>query len=168
MPYANRVNLQGYLEIVKVTTIEIDGKTIPVLYGYLHSGDFLAIHKLVISDYPATKTINLIKEFQEQPNGQALLTISNHQVEITVLDGKPLVSIEGKLFSFPNQESVIDVQWITFLSLAPLSFHGQDALLMDVIKWWMKIPDVKRKMVHQYLVRLVDNRNEKTSGLLHP
>ena len=97
MPYANRVNLQGYLEIVKVTTIEIDGKTIPVLCGYLHSGDILAIHKLVISDYPATKTINLIKEFQEQPNGQALLTISNHQVEVTMLDGKPLVSIKSEV-----------------------------------------------------------------------
>lgn len=162
MPYANRVNLQGYLEIEKIDVVRLNGKSVPVLHGFLHSGSFLASHRLLITDSPAALTLDLMRKFQDYPDGQVVLEIEGQQVDVSVLKGKPLVAVEGRLLSRPNQESVVDVKWITFLSIAPSHLAIQDDRLVEIINRWNEIREADREHVYQFLLHI--NRSRQRSG----
>ena len=169
MTYANRVNLQGYLEITEIETVRLDGKTIPVIHGYLHNGEFLSKHRLLITDAPASLTVELLRDYQDRhAEPQVSLQIDEEQIRIVpVLQETPLVAIEGRLLSRPNQESVIDVKWITFLSVMP-SAISQDKRLEEIARSWSLIREQDKESVYQYVHNLFQQRTQRPSSGLRP
>ncbi|RCK72785.1 MAG: hypothetical protein ANABAC_1319 [Anaerolineae bacterium] len=127
MNYVNHVYLQGYLEILSAQTVQVNGQEVPVLHGLLHTGEFLSTHKLLITNAPAAYVLEMIRDIQDNPPvHQAALLIEEGQISILpLMKDKPLVVVEGRLISKPKQESVVDVKWITFLSV-PTPFERQE------------------------------------------
>lgn len=157
MPFANHVSLQGYLEIGEVRMLSLDGTTVPVLHGYLHSGEFLATHRILITAAPANITLDMLRQYQNGTagGGGIALEITEEGVRIVPVDPhRPLVAIEGRLLSSPTLGCVVDVKWITFLSLvsadAPLA--AEDRLLRELINQWENLSAGEKEQIHALLL----------------
>jgi hypothetical protein len=155
MVYVNRVNLQGYLEITAVEEVNVNSNAVPVMHGILHGGDFLSKHKLLITDYPASFTIEMVRRFQKIRSGQLMMELDDREVVVTINNGLPLVSVEGTLLSKPGQESVVKVRWIYFLSIPSQQLDFKDERLSQIVanitdSWWSKT-ETERKITYDYL-----------------
>ena len=153
--FVNHVNLQGYLEITFVEEVTINSKAIPIIHGILHSGDFLAKHKLLITDYPALSTIEMVRRFQKIRSGQLMAELSDSRVGKTTNNGFPLVFVEGELLSSPEQESVVKVRWIYFMSITSNQIDFKDERLDEIVanianRWW-EMSETERQLVYEYL-----------------
>lgn len=170
MTFVNRVNLQGYLEITEVDTVEFDRKTVPVMHGVLHGGDFLSQHKLLITDYPASFTVEMLRKFQGVKRGQMLVELDGNEVAVTINNGLPLVAVEGKLLSKPRQESVVEVRWIYFLTLPPqqLDFHDErlNQIVLNITDSWWSMTETERQLVYEYLQGYFGRRERSSASSL--
>ncbi|MEJ5200613.1 MAG: hypothetical protein WHV66_00155 [Anaerolineales bacterium] len=156
MPFANHVSLQGYLEISEVRMLSLDSTTVPVLHGYLHSGEFLATHRLLITAAPANITLDMLRQHQNGAAGGGIaLEITEGGARLVAVDpNRPLVAVEGRLLSSPTLGCVVDVKWITFLSLvsadAPLT--AGDRLLRDLVNQWENLSAGEKEQIHALLL----------------
>ncbi|MGB9591073.1 MAG: hypothetical protein ACPL1K_00995 [Candidatus Kryptoniota bacterium] len=164
MVYVNRVNLEGFLEISKVEVVSLDGKAIPVMHGILHDESGVHSHRIIMSDYPAAITLDMMREFQEIQNGQVLIELGNNEAMVSIRDGMPLVAIEGKLITTPDHNTVIDVKWIFFLTVPPqqwnLADKRLDSILKNIVNSWWSMTETDRQLVYEYL-RGFDGRHGK-------
>jgi len=161
--FTNRVHLQGFLEIDRAAIRSLGEQVCsPVLWGWLYSGASEAAerHRFVISDRPAVATLEILRRVSTSPQPEILLTASlDGAVEAVALNGRPLVSLEGVLLSIPGKPTVVDVKWISFLSVAPgLPPDGDDyATVRSLGRVWDRLREKDRQQLTEF-VRQVETR----------
>ncbi len=101
MRFANRVMLQGYLEVERMEQVVLDEKSgllAPVIRGWLWTDTAgLERHRVVLADKPAVGLLELLRRFNPTEGGSALVRLNGQVFEVTHLDGKPFVAVEGRL-----------------------------------------------------------------------
>ncbi|HOD04667.1 MAG TPA: hypothetical protein PKH92_06430 [Anaerolineaceae bacterium] len=161
--FTNRVHLQGFLEIDRAAIRSLgDQVCSPVLWGWLHSGtcETAERHRIVISDRPAVATLEILRRVSASPQPEIMLTASlDGAVEAVALNGRPLVSIEGALLSVPGKPAVVDVKWISFLTVAlNLPPDGDDyATVRSLGRVWDRLREKDRQQLTEF-VRQVESR----------
>lgn len=162
MKFANRVVLQGYLDIQQAEEMPLDrgsGLSVPVLRGVLDlDAAGLERQALVIADKPALALLEILRKFRPE-GGSALVGIGGVTVEVAHLDGKPFVAVEGKLV-----EGVVVVKHITVLSTpeAGLLRLLTDHRLREIVYAWEEIREAERGLMYR-IVREVRERREPFS-----
>lgn len=151
MRFANRVVLQGYLEIERMEQVALDeGSKLsaPVLHGWLWTDTTgLERHRVVIADNPAVGLLEMLRRFNPAEGGSALVSINGNRFEVAHLDGKPFVAMEGRLL-----DGVVDVKHVTLLSTpeAGLLRLLTDHRLREIVYLWEDVREADR--AHMYRI----------------
>ncbi|MEW6505826.1 MAG: hypothetical protein AB1457_17875 [Chloroflexota bacterium] len=149
MRFANRVVLQGYLDIQRVETISLDGKSglsAPVVHGVLElDASGIERQPVVIADRPAVALLEILHRYQPGV-GSALVNINGMTVEVAQLNGKPFVAVEGSLIS-----GTVAVKHITVLSVpeAGLLRLLMDHRLREIVYGWEEIREADRMLMYR-------------------
>lgn len=149
MRFANRVVLQGYLDIQRVETISLDGKSglsAPVVHGVLElDASGIERQPVVIADRPAVALLEILHRYQPGV-GSALVNINGMTVEVAQLNGKPFVAVEGSLIS-----GIVAVKHITVLSVpeAGLLRLLMDHRLREIVYGWEEIREADRMLMYR-------------------
>ncbi len=160
MRFANRVVLQGYLEIERMEQVSLDevsALSAPVVRGWLWTDTAgLERHRVVLADKPALGLLEMLRRFNPE-GGSALVTIDGNRFEVAHLDGKPFVAVEGRLL-----DGVVDVKHVTLLSTpeAGLLRLLTDHRLREIVYLWDEVREADR--AHMY--RLVQEIREARDG----
>lgn len=149
MGFANRVNLQGYLEIERVEVVTLDGLEVPVIHACLYSGKLLGKHRLLMTNLIAQRVLEALRK----KTVTSLRMVDEDGTE-RPLDSRPLVAIEGRLLT-QGRESVVDVKWITFLSLVPKDIP-LDMRLSRIIACWPKLEEAQRERIYALVGRCLE------------
>lgn len=158
--FANRVVLQGYLDVQRVEEVVLDGASrlsAPVVHGVLELDSAgLDRQAVVIADKPAIALLEVMRKFKPE-GGSALVSIGGVTVEVAHLDGKPFVAIEGRLVG-----GVVSVKHVTVLSTpeAGLLRLLTDHRLREIVYAWEDIREADR--AHMY--RMVRDIRVSRSG----
>jgi hypothetical protein len=150
--FANRVLLQGYLEVERVEQITLDESSqlsAPVLHGWLWTDTAgLERHRVVLADKPALGFLEMLRKFNPE-GGSALLSLNGSRFEVAHLDGKPFVALEGRLLN-----GAVQVKYITLLSIpeAGLLRLLTDHRLREIVYHWEHVREADRAHMHK-LVR---------------
>jgi hypothetical protein len=152
MNFANRVMLQGYLEIERAAEVTLDaasGLSSVVVHGWLWTDAAgLERHRVVLADKPALGLLEMLRRFNPE-GGSALVRLNGRVFEVAQLDGKPFVAVEGRLL-----DGVVDVKHVTLLSTpeAGLLRLLTDHRLREIVYLWDEVREADR--AHMYrLVR---------------
>ncbi|WP_322508787.1 hypothetical protein [Anaerolinea sp.] len=151
MRFANRVVLQGYLEIERAEQIALDETSelsAPVLHGWLWTDAAgLERHRVVLADKPALGLLEMLRRFNPTEGGSALVSINGSRFEVAHLDGKPFVAVEGRLL-----DGVVDVKHVTLLSTpdAGLLRLLTDHRLREIVYAWGDVREADR--AHMYRI----------------
>lgn len=149
MNFANRVTLQGYLEIERAEEVSLDrdsSLTTPVLHGWLWTdASGLSRHRVVLADKPALGLLEMLRRFRPE-GGSALVSLNGMAVEVTHLDGKPFVAVEGRLV-----DGVVNVKHVTVLSTpeAGLMRLLVDHRLREIVYGWEEIREADRALMYR-------------------
>lgn len=140
MRYANRVVLQGYLDVQNIGETVLDRERklrTTVIRATLIAAP--ETHKVVIAGAPAMAVIEMLKKI----HGGTLLS-ADQTLRIADMDGKPFVALEGEL-----QNGMVIASWLTILSVpdAPLLRLLSDDKIRDVAMAWEKISPVDRELI---------------------
>jgi hypothetical protein len=161
MKFANRVTLQGYLEVERMEQVALDADSslfAPVIHGWLWT-DAAGVerHRVVLADKPALGLLDLLRKFNPAEGGSALVSINGNRFEVAHLDGKPFVAVEGRLLN-----GVVDVKHVTLLSTpeAGLLRLLTDHRLREIVYQWADVREADR--AHMY--RLVREIREQRAG----
>ncbi len=164
MKFANRVVLQGYLDIQRAEEMPLDGTSglsVPVLHGTLEL-DTAGLERVavVIADKPALALLEMLRKFSPE-GGSALVSIDGLTVEVAHLNGKPFVAVEGKLVG-----GVVAVKHITVLSIpeAGLLRLLTDHRLREIVYAWEESREADRARMYR-MVREVREQREPFSLL---
>ena len=117
----------------------------------IYTGEILASHRLVITDNTAEFVLNTLRKYQDTSllNQRDYLEVGEGGTR--VLHGDyPLVMVEGRLLSCRGHESVIEVKWITFLTLDD-GRSGPETFLQDLLSRRNDLSEVERKQVRALL-----------------
>ncbi|MDT8899497.1 hypothetical protein QYE77_14630 [Thermanaerothrix sp. 4228-RoL] len=161
MRFANRVMLQGYLEVERMEQVVLDEKSgllAPVIRGWLWTDTAgLERHRVVLADKPAVGLLELLRRFNPTEGGSALVRLNGQVFEVTHLDGKPFVAVEGRLVA-----GVVNVKHVTLLSTpeAGLLRLLTDHRLREIVYLWEEVREADR--AHMY--RLVQEIRERREG----
>lgn len=155
--FANRVNIQGYLEIEQVETLSLNGMTIPVIRAYLYSGKVLEKHRLLITNNTALRLLEVLRSYNATGAVKMQTTRVGEDGVQQLCNMRPLVSIDGRLLTH-GQESVIDVKWITLLSIVPKDVPFLDRRLSQIVACWAELDEAQRERMYAVLNR--NDRNE--------
>ena len=149
MNFANRVTLQGYLEIERAEEVSLDrdsSLTTPVLYGWLWTdASGLLRHRVVLADKPAFGLLEMLRKFRPE-GGSALVSLNGMAVEVAHLDGKPFVAVEGRLV-----DGMVNVKHVTVLSTpeAGLLRLLVDHRLREIVYGWEEIREADRALMYR-------------------
>ena len=154
MALVNLVHLKGYLEIVQAETVSLDGRVVPVLHAYIHTGEILASHRLIITSNTAEFVLNTLRRYQDTGllNRRDYLEVGEGGTRVLYGD-HPLVMVEGRLLSRRGHESVIEVKWITFLTIDD-GRSDPNTFLQDLLSHWKDLSEAERKRVRALLSEL--------------
>ncbi|GAP07498.1 hypothetical protein ATHL_02381 [Anaerolinea thermolimosa] len=150
MRFANRVVLQGYLEIERAEQIALDETSelsAPVLHGWLWTDAAgLERHRVVLADKPALGLLEMLRKFNPTEGGSALVSINGSRFEVVHLDGKPFVAVEGRLV-----DGVVNVKHVTVLSTpeAGLLRLLVDHRLREIVYGWEEIREADRVLMYR-------------------
>jgi hypothetical protein len=160
--FANRVTLQGYLEIERAEEVRLDADsdlTAPLLHGWLWTdARGLSRHRVVLADKVALGLLEMLRKFQPQ-GGSALVALGGLTLEVAHLEGRPFVAVEGTLIN-----GVVNVRWLTLLSTpeAGLLRLLSDHRLREIVYAWEEIREADRALMYR-LVRQVREAREPLS-----
>ena len=166
MRFANRVVLQGYLEIERMEQIALDESSAllaPVLYGRLWTDAAgLEHHRVVIADKPAVGLLELLRRFNPTEGGSALVSVNGSRFEVAHLDGKPFVAVEGRLVA-----GVVDVKHVTLLSTpeAGLLRLLTDHRLREIVYAWADVREADRAHMYRIVREIRRMRDGEPLGL---
>ncbi len=167
MRFANRVVLQGYLEIERVEQIALDKASdlsAPVIHGRLWTDAAgLERHRVVIADKPAVGLLELLRRFNPTEGGSALVSVNGSRFEVAHLDGKPFVAVEGRLV-----DGVVDVKHVTLLSTpeAGLLRLLTDHRLREIVYRWADVREADRAHMYRIVQEIRGRRDGAPLGLL--
>ncbi len=151
--FANRVTMQGYLEIERTEEVTLDaqsGLTAPLIHGWIHTDTSgVSRHRLMIPDRPAVALLEIARCFQPG-EASAMVSIGETTVEVAMLNGKPFVAVEGSLVSGPA-EGIVRVSWITLLSTPEVGVLRllEDHRLRDIVYAWKDTSDADKDHMHR-------------------
>lgn len=155
MKFANRVTLQGYLEVVRMEQVPLDnssGLAAPVVHGWLWTGQSgLERHRVVIADKPAIGLLEVLRRFNPEAGGSALVSIDGHHYEVAHLDGKPFVVVEGTLTN-----GVVNVKFLTMLSTPEISLLRllRDHRLRELVSGWEDLREADRAGIYRWFAEI--------------
>ena len=151
MNYANRVLLQGYLELERVEEMPLlaggVSAMMPVLYGWLWTdAEGRSRHRVMLTDKVALGLLGVLRRFRPQ-GGSALVRLSGTTLEVAQLDGKPFVAVEGRLV----EGGVVDVKHISVLSTpeAALLRLLEDHRLREIAYAWSALQEADRALMYR-------------------
>ncbi|BAJ64456.1 hypothetical protein [Anaerolinea thermophila] len=166
MRFANRVVLQGYLEIERAEQIALDETSelsAPVLHGWLWTDAAgLERHRVVLADKPALGLLEMLRKFNPTEGGSALVSINGSRFEVAHLDGKPFVAVEGRLL-----DGVVDVKHVTLLSTpdAGLLRLLTDHRLREIVYAWEEIREADRALMYRIVREIRQMRDGEPLSL---
>lgn len=166
MRFANRVVLQGYLEIERMEQVSLDevsALSAPVVRGWLWTDTAgLERHRVVLADKPAVGLLEMLRRFNPTEGGSALVSINGNRFEVAHLDGKPFVAVEGRLL-----DGVVDVKHVTLLSTpeAGLLRLLTDHRLREIVYQWADVREADRAHMYRIVREIREAREAEPLSL---
>jgi len=165
MRFANRVTLQGYLEIERMDQVALDAGSelfAPVIHGWLWTDTVgLERHRVILADKPALGLLEMLRRFNPTEGGSALLSLNGTQFEVAHLNGRPFVAVEGRLVA-----GVVNVKHVTLLSTpeAGLLRLLTDHRLREIVYGWGEIREADRAHMYRIVQEVQEARESRPLG----